>query len=125
MEEARSFKANFSRLQLRDFDFAIGNGKLMLSNFTIVNPGNNRSYVFNSNMPTTYNITAIERFYTERLGTGVPRATQAVFDASNVIRNASGPVDSLLKKLEGTTSSSSNVVGGYSDDTKLMVILEN
>lgn len=81
MAGARSFKSNFYKLQLKELDFSADtSGILVLSRFTIVNPENSKRYIFNSGMPTQYNATELEKFYTGRLGSGTPKATQAVSD---------------------------------------------
>jgi hypothetical protein len=81
MAGARSFKSNFYKLQLKDLDFSADtSGILVLSRFTIINPENNKQYIFNSGMSTQYDIAELKDFYTERLGSGTPKATQAVSD---------------------------------------------
>lgn len=108
MAGARSFKSNFYRLQLRELDFSADtSGILVLSRFTIVNPENNKRYIFNSGLSTQYDATELEKFYTGRLGGGTPKTTQAVSDTVKAFRSitpSTPPIDdSSANAVESTT----------------------
>ncbi|MDR2938134.1 MAG: hypothetical protein LBU92_04250 [Prevotellaceae bacterium] len=87
MAGARSFKSNFRKLKISDLDFVIDtSGVFVLSNFTLTNLENNKSYIFNSGMSTVYNISGLEKYYTGLLGTGTPRASQSAAADSALLK---------------------------------------
>jgi len=110
LASARSFKSNFSKMQIKDLDFTPDSGRLKLSYFTLVNPDNNKSYPFISGLPTTYNAAKIEMIYTARLGAGTPMATRVLMDTLRVMRSIKPLAPSAVNaqpKQQQTGSSSS------------------
>ncbi|MDR1226510.1 MAG: hypothetical protein LBK47_06380 [Prevotellaceae bacterium] len=68
INSARAVKANFGKIEIRNMNFSVENGKLALTKFSLVNPANSKQYFFDEGLPTSYDITDIVEFYDSLLG---------------------------------------------------------
>ncbi|MGL4363689.1 MAG: hypothetical protein ACRCSB_00615 [Bacteroidales bacterium] len=92
IKSARKFKQAFYQAELKDMDFSMYEGRLIMTKFTIASKEAGTQYVFDLGIPIVYSTMYLEAHFSSRLGTGdIPVPTNPATDIpQSVFRSVIG-----------------------------------
>ncbi|MGL5960138.1 MAG: hypothetical protein ACRCY6_05260 [Bacteroidales bacterium] len=111
VKAARKFKQNFYQSQIKDLDFSMITGRLIMTRFTLVSKDAGTEYVFDMGVPTNYTTTELEGMFLRKLGTGDAAPSNSPSDIpQNVYRSATG-ADALIVPIPQAQASATSHSG--------------
>ncbi|MGL4907755.1 MAG: hypothetical protein ACRC3G_00280 [Bacteroidales bacterium] len=111
IKAARKFKQNFYQSQIKDLDFSMITGRLIMTRFTLVSKDAGTEYVFDMGVPTNYATPELEGMFFRKLGTGELAPSKSPSDIpQNIYRSAIG-ADALIVPIPQAQASATSHSG--------------